>query len=74
MLRDQGLEASATAVAHLYVDFLDAIVIDNVDAALAPEIEAMGLAVTVTDTIMDSVEKKAALARAALRAAGVSSS
>jgi len=32
------------------------------------------LAVTVTDTIMDSVEKKAALARAALRAAGVSSS
>jgi len=49
-----------------------------VDAALAPEIEAMGLpagrqglAVTVTDTIMDSMEKKAALARAALRAAGI---
>ena len=79
MLRDQGLEASATAVARLYADFLDAIVIDNVDAALAPEIEAMavpagrqGLAVTITDTIMDSVEKKAALARAALRAAGIS--
>jgi len=81
MLRDQGLEASATTVARLYADFLDAIVIDNVDAGLAPEIEAMslpagrrGLAVTVTDTIMDSVEKKAALARTALRAAGVSSS
>ena len=79
MLRDQGLEASATAVARLYVDFLDAIVIDNVDAALAPEIEAMavpagrqGLAVAITDTIMDSVEKKAALARTALRAAGIS--
>jgi LPPG:FO 2-phospho-L-lactate transferase len=78
MLRDQGLEASATAVARLYADFVDAIVIDNVDAALAPEIEAMtvpanrqGLAVTVTDTIMDSVEKKAALARATLRAAGI---
>jgi 2-phospho-L-lactate transferase/gluconeogenesis factor (CofD/UPF0052 family) len=71
MLRDQGLDASATAVARLYVDFLDAIVIDNVDAGLAAEIEAMGLAVTVTDTIMDSVEKKAALARAALRAAGI---
>ncbi len=81
MLRDQGLEASATAVARLYVSAfggLDAIVIDNVDAALAPEIEAMavpagrqGLAVTITDTIMDSVEKKAALARATLRAAGI---
>jgi LPPG:FO 2-phospho-L-lactate transferase len=78
MLRDQGLEASATTVARLYADFLDAIVIDDVDAALAPEIEALavpagrqGLAVTATDTIMDSVEKKAALARAALRAAGI---
>lgn len=71
MMRDQGLEASATTVARLYADFLDAIVIDDVDAALAPEIEALGLAVTVTDTIMDSMEKKAALARAALRAAGI---
>lgn len=71
MLRDQGLEASAAAVARLYADFLDAIVIDDVDAALAPEIEATGLAVTVTDTIMDSMEKKAALARAALRTAGI---
>ena len=79
MLRDQGLEASAMTVARLYADFLDAIVIDDVDAGLVPEFEAMslpanrrGLAVTVTDTIMDSVEKKAALARATLRAAGIS--
>jgi LPPG:FO 2-phospho-L-lactate transferase len=73
MLRDQRLEASATAVARLYTDFLDAIVIDNVDEELAPDIEALGLAVAVTDTIMDSGEKKAHLARAALRAAGVRS-
>jgi LPPG:FO 2-phospho-L-lactate transferase len=72
MMRDQGLEASATAVASLYADFLDAFVIDNVDAALASQIEAMGLAVTVTDTIMDSMEKKVALARTTLRAAGMS--
>ncbi len=78
MLRDQGHEASATTVARLYADFLDAFVIDNVDAALVPEIEATnphggerGLAVTVTDTIMSSMEKKAALARTALQAAGV---
>ena len=81
MLRDQGLEASAATVARLYADFLDAIVIDSVDAELAPQIEAtdphgggQGLAVTVTDTIMSSIERKAALARATLRAAGVSPS
>jgi LPPG:FO 2-phospho-L-lactate transferase len=81
MLRDRGLEASAVTVARLYADFLDAIVIDSVDADLAPQIEAIdppagrqGLAVTVTDTIMSSLEKKAALARATLRAAGVSPS
>ena len=78
MLRDQGLEASAVTVARLYADFLDAIVIDSVDADLAPQIEAVdppdgrqGMAVTVTDTIMSSMERKAALARATLRAAGV---
>ncbi len=81
MLRDQGLEASAVTIARLYADFLDAIVIDSVDAKLAPLIEAtdshgggQGLAVTVTDTIMSSMERKAALARATLRAAGVSPS
>ncbi len=72
MLRDQGMEASAATVARLYADFLNVMVIDNVDAGLAPEIEAMGLAVTVTDTIMDSMDKKAALARTTLRAAGMS--
>ena len=52
--------------------------IDSVDADLAPQIEAadphdgrQGMAVTVTDTIMSSMERKAALARATLRAAGV---
>lgn len=70
MLRDQGLEASATAVASLYRDFLDVMVIDSVDAELALEIEALELDVVVTDTIMSSMEKKAALARTVLEAAG----
>ena len=78
MLRDQGLEVSPAAVARLYADFLDAIVIDEVDAGLAPAIEALEtpagrppLAVAVTDTIMASMEKKTALARTVLRAAGL---
>lgn len=94
MLRDQGLEASALGVAKLYADFLDVMVIDEVDEALAPEIEAIsrtgpaapapggglttsattvrpgGLEVVVTDTIMASMEKKAALARVVIGAVG----
>ncbi len=68
MLRDQGMAASATSVAALYRDFLDVLVIDKVDEALRPEIEALGLEVVVTDTIMASMEKKAALARTVLTA------
>jgi len=68
MLRDQGMAASAASIAELYRDFLNVLVIDNVDAALKPEIEAFDLEVAVTDTIMSSMEKKAALARTVLEA------
>lgn len=70
MLRDQGLSASATTIGKLYEDFLDVLIIDTADEALRPEIEAPGLEVVVTDTIMDSMEKKAALARTVLGALG----
>ena len=75
MLRDQGIEPSAAAIAKLYEDFLDILVIDNVDADLKAQIESDageagggGVEVTVTDTIMESMEKKAALARTVLKA------
>jgi LPPG:FO 2-phospho-L-lactate transferase len=73
MLRDQGIQPSAAAIAKLYEDFLDVLVIDNVDAALKAQIESPdadggGVEVIVTDTIMDSMEKKAALARTVLTA------
>lgn len=70
MLRDQGIEASALGVAKMYADFLDVIVIDQQDEALAPRIEESGVQVVVTDTIMSSMEKKSALARTVLAAAG----
>ncbi len=70
MMRDQGLAASAVSIGRLYADFLDLLVIDNVDRALAGEIQGLGLEVLVTDTIMDSMEKKTALARTVLSALG----
>jgi LPPG:FO 2-phospho-L-lactate transferase len=71
MLRDQGMEPNAVSIARLYADFLDVLVIDEVDAELKPHIEELGVEVSVTDTIMASMEKKKALARTVLQAAGV---
>lgn len=70
MLRDRGMAASAVSIARLYEDFLDVLVIDEVDEALAAEIEALGVDVVVTDTIMGSMAKKSALARTVLAALG----
>ncbi len=71
MLRTLGHEASAVAVAQLYRDFLDTLVLDTVDAALAPKVEALGVRAVVTDTIMHGRREKANLARTALTAAGM---
>jgi LPPG:FO 2-phospho-L-lactate transferase len=69
MLRDQGLAVSPVSIAKLYEDFLDVLVIDEADAALAPEIESLGVDAVATDTIMDTMSKKEALARTVLAAA-----
>jgi LPPG:FO 2-phospho-L-lactate transferase len=66
MLTSLGHESSAVGVARLYADFLDVLILDNEDAALAPEVEALGIATLVTDTIMSDAERRAALARATL--------
>ena len=68
MLRGLGREVSAVGVAEGYRGLIDALVLDTVDAALAPRVEALGMRAVVTDTIMRGPAEKAALARAALAA------
>lgn len=68
MLSGLGVEVSAFGVAMVYSDFLDAIVIDSKDANQKQRIEKLGLAVTVTNTVMKSLEDKVALARATIQA------
>lgn len=62
MLQTLGYEVSALGVARMYADLLDWFVVDTVDALLKPEIEALGLSVLVTDTIMSDKSKRARLA------------
>ncbi len=71
MLAEQGMEVSAFGVAQGYVGLLDAMVIDMLDAALTPRIEALGMAVQVAQTVMQDTDDRAQLARAVLTFAGL---
>lgn len=66
LLGELGLEVSARSVAAHYRDFLAGFVLDEVDAALASELEAAGVRVLVTDTIMRNDQERARLAQATL--------
>jgi LPPG:FO 2-phospho-L-lactate transferase len=66
MLHQLGHETSAVGVAAIYADFLDAFVLDDRDEALCARISAMGLKVRTTETIMESMESRIALAGAAM--------
>ena len=63
MLSGLGIEASAAGVAGMYADFLDSFVIDTQDASQQARLEARGLTVQVTDTIMSDMDKSVALAQ-----------
>jgi LPPG:FO 2-phospho-L-lactate transferase len=70
MLASLGHEPTALGVARLYLDWVDAFVIDHADAELAPAIESLGLRVAVTDTIMTDDAARARLAREVLELGG----
>jgi LPPG:FO 2-phospho-L-lactate transferase len=68
MLVELGHESSVVGVARLYRDLASVLVIDDVDAHLAAAVEAEGMRCVVTDTIMKSPERAAALAKRTLDA------
>jgi LPPG:FO 2-phospho-L-lactate transferase len=64
-----GVEVSATGVAEYYAGLLGGWVIDQVDEEESERIAALGIRVSVADTIMVDDAASARLAEAALRAA-----
>jgi LPPG:FO 2-phospho-L-lactate transferase len=64
-----GLEVTAAGAARAYEELLGAWVIDERDRALVPRIEAMGIRVVVTDTVMHDDDASERLARTVLDAA-----
>ena len=63
-----GIDVSCVGVAAHYAPLCGTMVIDAIDAARAPEVEALGVRAVVTDTMMRSPEIAVALAREALAA------
>lgn len=70
MMAELGLPVDSAAVARHYGErypgLVDTFVIDEGDATLAGDIEALGMRVAVTDTLMRDLEDKRRLARFAL--------
>ena len=58
-----GAEASASGVAGLYADLCATFVVDRRDPAEAPKVEALGLRPVLLETVMETPEVAAALAK-----------
>lgn len=54
MLSDLGHEPTAVGVARLYAPLAATFILDEADAAHAPEIEALGMTCRITNTVMSS--------------------
>jgi LPPG:FO 2-phospho-L-lactate transferase len=66
MLVSLGHESSALGVARLYAGLIDGFVLDAIDADLAPGVEALGIRVFATDTLMTDDVSRARVAREVL--------
>ena len=71
MLTSMGHEPSAVGVARLYAGLIDRFVLDEADAALAPDVEKLGMTAEVLSTVMASDADRRALAEALIGTARV---
>jgi LPPG:FO 2-phospho-L-lactate transferase len=66
MMSEFGLPGDAVAIARHYDGLIDGFVLDTCDAAHADAVEALGLSVLVTGTVMKTLDDKVRLAREVL--------
>ena len=62
MMQSAGLPISPLGIAQAYEGLIDALVIDKQDVAFKPDLEALGLRVLVTETLMEGFEGRLRLA------------
>ncbi|WP_334185969.1 2-phospho-L-lactate transferase CofD family protein [Novosphingobium sp.] len=68
---DWGQAVNNAAIARHYSDILDHLVIDNADEADVLDLEALGLKVTATSTLMREADDRERLAREVVALAGI---
>ena len=66
MMRELGMPATTVAVAEHYKGLVTHFVVDAVDADAAPAVAALGMSVTVAQTVMRTLEDRIQLARTVL--------
>lgn len=66
LMKASGLPASIAGIAEAYHDFLDVLIADVQDAALAEQLRRSGFSVHCTNTVMRTSDDKADLARTVL--------
>jgi LPPG:FO 2-phospho-L-lactate transferase len=66
LMAELGQEPSVVGVARIYADVAATLVVDEADAALAPEVEAAGMRCVIAPTIMRDPGTSAALGRVVL--------
>ena len=68
MMRGLKMSASALGVARFYAGLVNVFVLDKEDETQKAKVESLGMRAIVTDTIMDGLSKKRALARTVMKA------
>jgi LPPG:FO 2-phospho-L-lactate transferase len=70
IMQELSIPNTASRVAGHYRHFLDGFVLDNEDAALRDEVEALGMKVSVTQTVMETLDERVKLAQVCLDLVG----
>jgi LPPG:FO 2-phospho-L-lactate transferase len=67
MMRELDIPNTAVEIARYYRSWIDGFILDEADRALEDEVQALGLATVVTQTVMVTLADRVALAREALQ-------
>jgi len=71
MMKSMRHRASAAEVAKLYRDFVSVFVLDEIDRKQAVQVEALEMRPVVTNTIMNGLRERKALAQVVVRESGI---
>jgi LPPG:FO 2-phospho-L-lactate transferase len=67
LMKELGHDVSAFGIAKYYRGLIDGLVVDTIDSALAPKIEALGIKVLAIPSVMETQSDQSSLAKRVLK-------